>query len=170
MLHTWWIKFYVAVIGLLLVLRSYVGNTDPIFSKQGNTGAVKITAANVKNDGTGTIGTDIFKAFTAGASGAFVQKVRVTLSASTAATATTATVFRVYISSITAGATTNADTFLWGEVALPAQTADQTTTATNAVEIPLGFALPANWTVLVSTHHAPAANTMVQAIVIGGDY
>lgn len=145
-------------------------NTNPIYSMQGNTGAVLITAANVKNDGTGTIATDIFKAFTAGAFGAFLQKVRVSLSASVAATATTATVFRVYLSSITAGATTNANTFLWAEVALPAQTADQTTTATNPVEVPLGFALPAGWTVLVSTHHAPAANTSVQAVVVGGDY
>lgn len=166
-LSTW---FVALVMGLLLLFGNALGNTDPLFSKQGNTGAVKITAANVKNDGTGTIGTDIFKAFTAGANGAFVQKVRISQSASAAATATTATVFRVYISSITSGATTNADTFLWAEVALPVQTADQTVTATNPVEIPLGFALPANWTVLVSTHHAPAANTMVQAIVIGGDY
>jgi len=147
------------------------GNTTPVWAKKGNTGSVKITAANTKNDGTGTIGTDIFLALTADATnGAFVSRVRFTASASVAATATTATVARVYISSKAAGATTNADTFLWSEVACPLVTADQTTTATYPVEIGLGFALPPGWTILVSMHHAPAANTSWQATVIGGDY
>jgi D-3-phosphoglycerate dehydrogenase len=50
------------------------------------------------------------------------------------------------------------------------QIADQTTTATSPVEIPLGFALPAGYTILVSMHHAAAANTSWSFTVIGGDY
>lgn len=149
-------------------------NNDPLLSGKGNTGSVvwlPATTANTKSDGTGTIGTDILKAFTADSTyGAFVQKVRLNPQASVATTATTATVARIFISSVTSGATTNANTFLWAEVACPAQTADQTTAVTNPIEIPLGFALPAGWVILVSMHAAAAANTSWSFIVIGGDY
>ena len=149
-------------------------NNDPILAGKGNTGSVawlSSTTANTKSDGTGTIGTDNLKAFTADSTyGAFVQKVRLNPQGSTAATATTATVARIYLSSQTTGSTTNTNTFLWAEVACPAQTTDQTTTATSPIEIPLGFALPAGWTILVSMHHAAAANTSWSFTVIGGDY
>ena len=151
------------------------GNIDPIFAKQQNASNVGIwtssLTANVKSDGTSTgIATDMVKIFTAGANGAFVQKVRFTPSASTAGTATTASVHRLYLSTIASGATTRTDTFQIAEMAAPAQTADQTTTATVPLEIPLGFAMPASTTLLWSMHHAAAANTSWQAIVFGGDY
>lgn len=149
-------------------------NNDPLLAGKGNAGSnvwLPATTANTKSDGTGTIGTDMIKLFTADSTyGAFVQKVRLNPQASAAATATTATVARIYISSITSGATTNADTFLWAEVACPAQTADQTTTATSPIEIPLGFALPAGYTILASMHHAAAASTSWSFTCIGGDY
>ena len=99
-----------------------------------------------------------------------MDRIRLAPAASVAATATTATVARFYISSVTSGATTNANTFLIAEVACPAQTADQTTTAISAIDIPLGFVLPAGWTLLMSMHHAAAANTSWGAVVFGGDY
>lgn len=148
-------------------------NTNPIYSKQGNAGNaswLSTTTANTKSDGTGTIGTDMLLVFTAGPDGAFVQKLRAAPSGSTAATATTATVLRVYRSTQSSGATTNLNTYRWDEVACPAQTTDQTTTATNVIEIPFGFALAANETILVSMHHAAAANTCWQFHVIGGNY
>jgi hypothetical protein len=149
-------------------------NVEPIFSKQGNTGCVArwlpATTANTKSDGVGTIATDMLLAFTAGANGAKIDRIRLAPAASAAATATTATVARFYISSVTSGATTNLNTFMFAEVACPAQTADQTATATNYIEIPCGFVLPAGWTILMSMHHAAAANTSWGAIVFGGDY
>lgn len=149
-------------------------NLEPIYSKQGNTGCVArwlpATTANVKSDGVGTIGTDMLLAFTAGTNGAKIDRIRLAPAASVAATATTATVARFYISSVTSGATTNANTFLFAEVACPAQTADQTTTATSAIDIPCGFVLPAGWTLLMSMHHAAAASTSWGAVVFGGDY
>lgn len=149
-------------------------NVDPIYAKQANNGRGNWTSSltgNVKSDGAGAaIGTDMVKLFTAGANGAFVQKLRANPNASAAATATTATVLRIYISTVTSGATTRDNTFLWAEVACPAQTAAQTTTATYPLEIPLGFALEPNATILVSMHHAAAANTSWGFHVIGGDY
>lgn len=146
------------------------GNATPQFTKNGNVGAVAITAANTKSDGAGTIGTDIFKAFTAGADGAYVDFVRFMAYATTAATTTTATVGRVFISSQTSGATTVSNTWLVGEVPLPAVSADATTTAVNAIDFPLGFRIPAGYTILVTTHHTPAASSGQLATVFGGDY
>ena len=75
-------------------------NNDPLLSGRGNTGSavwLPATTANTKSDGTGTIGTDMIKLFTADSTyGAFVQKVRLNPQAGTAATATTATVARIH--------------------------------------------------------------------------
>ena len=146
-------------------------NTSPIFTLTPNVGTVAVTAALTKSDGTGTIATDIFKALTSGASGSWISRVRWLPVATSAGTTTTATVGRVYISTQTSGATTGGtDTFLLGEMALNAVSADNTTQPINPIELMLNIAIPTGRTILVSTHHAPAANTSWQAIVIGGDY
>lgn len=128
------------------------------------------TTANTKSDGTGTIGTDMLKLVTAGASGTFVQKVRAVPSASAASTATTATVLRLYLSTIGSGATTRADTFPIAEVACPAQTADAPTGAVTPIEIPLGIAVPSGYYLHASMHHAAAANTSWAISAVAGDY
>ena len=145
-------------------------NKQPIYTSVPDIGFVVIGAQNTKSDGTGTIGTDLWKAFTAGANGSYISKIRLNPTASVAASALAATVVRVFLSSQTSGATTTANTFLVGEYALGAQTADQTTTATFPIDIPMGFAIPANWTVLCSTHIVNNANTAWVAAVYGGDY
>lgn len=146
-------------------------NTNPIFGIAPNAGGVAITAANTSSAGGGTIGTDIFKAFTAGANGAWISKVRLNPVATVAGTATSATVGRVYLSSKTSGATAaGTDTWLIAEVTLAAQTADSTSAATNPIEVPCNFAIPAGYTILATTHAAPAANTSWQATVYGSDY
>lgn len=146
-------------------------NTSPVFSLTPNIGRVQFTAANVKSDGTGTIGTDIALAYTAGANGSWITKIRIHAVATTAATATTATVFRAFISTKTSGATTGGtDTYIIQEIQQGVVTADQTTTAIAAVEIPCNFALNANQTILVTTHIVAVANTFYQATVYGGDF
>lgn len=146
-------------------------NTEPIYTLTPVVSGVAVGgAANTKSDGQGTIGTDIFKAFQAGANGSYVTRIRLHPVATVAATATTATLLRIFISSATSGATTQANTFLFQEVAAPSQTADHSTSATNFIEIPFGFALPANYTILVSSHVVNAANTSWTAMVVGGDY
>lgn len=146
-------------------------NTSPIYSLTPNVGAAAPSAANTKSDGTGTIGTDIFKAFTAGSNGAYVTRVRFIPVATAAATTTTATIGRVFLSSLTTGATTGTtNTFLVGEVSLPAVSADHSTAPTNPIEVMVNAAIPSGWTILVTNHSAPAANTSWQASVYGGDF
>lgn len=145
-------------------------NTDPIWTKNGKVTSVLVTAANTSSQGGGTIGTDIFLAFTADATnGSFVQRVRLIPTATTPTT-TTASVARIFISSVTSGATTSANTFLWDEIALPAIAADNASAAVPEFDIVLGIPLPASYTVLVTNHAAPAANTAWRAVVIAGDY
>ena len=128
------------------------------------------TTANTTNNGTGTIGTNILLAYTAGASGSYIDRIRLHPTGAVAATATTATVGRIYFSTVTSGATTDANTHLWQEVACPAQTTDQTTIATSSIEVPMGVRIGANETVLFSMHHAAAANTSWKCTVLGMDY
>jgi hypothetical protein len=145
-------------------------NTSPRFTRIANISSVLVTAANTSSQGGGTIATDIFKAFTADATnGSFVEKVRL-IPTGTAATTTTATVARIFLSSVASGATTSANTFLVAEVTLPAIAADNATTGVNPFDVPIGFTVPATWTILVTNHAAPAANTAWRATAIGADY
>lgn len=147
-----------------------MANSDPIFTRNGALNSVLVTAANTSSQGGGTIGTDIFKAFTADATnGSYVQRVR-WLPTATTPTTTTATVGRVFVSSVTSGATTSANTWLWDEVVLPAISADNATAAVTEFDIILGFALNPGYTILLTNHAAPAANTAWRGIVVAGDY
>lgn len=146
------------------------GNTNPQFPKNGAPQSVLITAANTSSQGGGTIATDIFKAFQADATnGSWVDTLRLFPTATTP-TAMTATVARIFISTQQSGATTSANTYLWDEVTLPAVNADNASTAAYAIDVPLGFRLGANQSILVTNHAAPAANTAWRATVIGGDF
>lgn len=141
-------------------------NALAIFTKNGKRGSVLITAGNTSSEGGGTVGVDIFLCFTAGAEGAFVEYVRF-IATGTTPTLTTATVGRVFRSSIAAGATTPADTFLVDEVTLPAVNADNATTAVNKFDVPINCALAPNETLLVTCHVA----TAWRAVAMGaGDY
>ena len=81
-----------------------------------------------------------------------------------------ATVARVYASSITSGATSSANTYLVGEVAIPAATSDSATAAGNWFDFPLGFRLPAGWTILGSLGAGSLRQRGHQRTVFGGDY
>lgn len=147
--------------------------TTPLWTGTPNIGQgvwTSSTTANTKSDGTGTIGTDMLKILTAGGNGSFVNKVRLMPCASAAATATTATVARIYLSTVGSGSTARTDTNLIAEVPCPAQTADQTTTATNQIDIPLGFAIASGDYILFSMHHAAAANTSWSIVGFAGDF
>jgi hypothetical protein len=49
-------------------------------------------------------------------------------------------------------------------------TADSASAANSPYSIPVGFRIPAGYTILVTNHAAPAANTAWRANVIAGDY
>jgi hypothetical protein len=148
------------------------GNAVPQFTRIGNIASALLTAALTTSDGSGgTIGTNISVVFTADATnGSYVESVRIAIVASAASTAAAGTTIRIYVSSIASGSTTTANTFLITEVAVPAVTADQATTATNVFDVALGFRLPAGYTILASTHVAANANTGYRVTSFGGDY
>jgi hypothetical protein len=146
-------------------------NTDPIFTKSVELGSVRITAGNTSSDGNGTIGTDLFLVETADATnGGFVRKVELMPTASVANTATTATVGRVFISNVSSGATTNANTYLYREVTLGVITAASSSAAVFPQVVVINEGLAAGQSILVSTHAAPAANTAWRATSFSGNY
>lgn len=142
-------------------------NTSPIFSIVGatdsvaanNSGLIVGPTANTALDGSGTM----YKAFTAGSNGSYVQKIRFRAVGSPAAT-----VCRVFISSSTTTNSTN--TWLYDEITLPATTLSQTA-ATSVFELPLNFALDPNYLLYVTFGTSTGAtNTGYSVVVIGGDY
>lgn len=149
-------------------------NTTPNFTLNGNvTNSGPILNANVKSDGSGVItgGTQtLYIVLTPGANGSFVEYVRFLPTATTAGTTTTATVGRVFLSTVSTGSPTSANTFLVGEIALPAISADSATAAVSWYDLPINLRLPAGTFLLVSNHAAPAANTAWIAFAVGGDY
>ena len=146
-------------------------NTSPIYSIAGhvesaasnNTGLIVGPTINANLNGTGTAGTDIFKIFTAGTNGSYVQKIRFRPVGSPAAT-----VCRVFISSSAANSATV--TWLFDEITLPAVTAS-TTAASSVFELPENFALPAGYVLFVTFGTSTGASgTGYSVVTIAGDY
>jgi len=142
-------------------------NTSPIYSitgdvqsvAQNNSGLIVGPTANTALDGTGTL----YKLFTAGANGSYVQKIRFRPVGSPAAT-----VCRIFISSSTSTSATN--TWLYDEITLPAVTLSQTA-ATSVFELPLNFALNASYLLYVTFGTSTgSAGTGYSVVCIAGDY
>lgn len=132
-------------------------------------GSARVTAANTSSQGGGTIGTDIFLVASIGANGSFIEKVRFSPTA-TAPTTTTATVARVFYSTQSSGSTTNANTWLIDEVALPATAADNATARAPCYDLPVNMSFQTGYHILATNHAAPAANTAWVATCVGADY
>lgn len=149
-------------------------NTNPIFMLTPNIGRASFpTTGLTKSDGSSGasgIGTDMSVAFTPGAFGSYVEKIRWSPVATVAGTATAATVLRLYISSVNTGVTAATNTFLLAEISAAAQTADSATVATFYFEIPLNIKLPTATYLLISTHTAPATNTQWESLCFAGDF
>lgn len=148
-------------------------NTDPIYSKASDyqgSGLITTAAATVY-DISGTIGTDIYKIFTADATnGGFVQKVRFKYAAN-GTTTSVAAVLKVWISSVASGTPTiGTQAWFYDEIAVPATGALSTTTTQPVYEIPFNFALPLSYTILVKVTVSQSANTGYLANVIAGKY
>lgn len=138
-------------------IYSIVGATDSVAAN--NTGLIVGPTANTAQDGTGTL----YKLFTAGSNGSYVQKIRFRPVGSPAAT-----VCRVFISTST---TTNAtNTWLYDEITLPAVTVSQTA-ASSVFELPLNFALDPNYLLYVTFGTSTgSAGTGYSVVTIAGDY
>jgi hypothetical protein len=147
-------------------------NVAPIWTavpRADGSAALIATAASVVYDVSGTIGTDVYNIFTAGAEGSFVERVRLNYIAN-GTTTSVAAVLRLYISSITSGTPSAADTRFYESVALPATGALTTTAVNSFFDVSLGFALPPSYTILAKISVSQGASTGWQATVIGGDY
>lgn len=144
-------------------------NNSPIFTGAPRVSSVRITSNLAASDGTGTVGSTVFLAFTPGANGSYVQRVRFSLSESTMSTASAAATLRIHIATTNTGTLTTSNTFLYQEINAAAQT-PTTTASSYPIDIPLNFALPSGYYLIVSTSVAPSANTAWVATVIGGDY
>jgi hypothetical protein len=134
-------------------------NTAPIFSKRGDIqwSPTPLTAANTAKDGTGTVST----IFTAGADGAFVQR----LVARPLGT-NVATVLRLFVNN--GGANTVAtNNSLIAEMTLAATTLSEVA-AQPPYELPLSFALPSGYKLLCTLGTAVAAG--YELTVFGGSY
>ena len=147
-------------------------NTSPIFGLTPNVNwtAITNTAVNTGSDGSGVIGTNLFKAFTAGSNGSFVQKVRYTVTANTSSLTSVATTLRAFISDVGTGAVAAADSAVLGEVSVPAISVANAINATNFYDYPVNFAIPSGSFVLVGQHVAQPTKVAWSAMVIGSDY
>lgn len=146
-------------------------NTEPRYTLTPNNGFALVDAANTNSDGTGNITTPtMYLLITAGTNGTLLNFVRVMCSASAAATGNNPTVIRLYLSTISSGATTNANTHLIAEQAIPSITTDQTVTATPYFDIPLGFDIPSGYFLLASNHVVAVANTHNSVTAFADDY
>lgn len=148
-------------------------NNAPIYTGTPKVSGTRITTAQANSTGTGTIGTDYFLAFTAGANGSYVQRVRFILGGATANTASTAAVLRVYLSTQSSGSVTSSNTWLIQEVTAASQTPNVITTVTTPVfpiDVPLNFAIQSGYTILVGASAVTSANTVWTVTTYGGDY
>lgn len=150
-------------------------NTSPIFTLTPNVGSklIPTTNAQVKSDGTsaGSSNDFMYKIFTTGANGSYIDKIRFFSVANTANTTGVATTLRAYLSTISSpGATTTSDTFLLGEVSVPAIASAHSTNATNYYEINLGIVVPTGYYVHISQHVAQTTNQAWMGMAFGGDY
>jgi len=147
-------------------------NTAPIYSGVPEINLIQIPQANTNVHtlgGTSQIGTNIYVAFTAGASGSYVQRMRFHFSSTTSAINSAATVFKVYYSTVNTGIPSITQASLIADIAAPAQTITNTTSA-YPIEVPLNFAMPANTYLLVGQTVAATLNSAWNVTTFGGDY
>ena len=146
-------------------------NIFPIFSrtpKTGVAGSVIGPTANTATDGTGSAMTQIFVADAT--EGSFIHKVILRPVASPAATVARLWLLRA-TGAFTAGTTnTAANTGLIGEIGLPAVTVSQVN-ASFPFEIPVGFAIEAGYSLLMSFGTSTgAAGNGYNPVTIAGAY
>ena len=135
-------------------------NTLPIYTASGDTQwAVSATTANTTKDLTGA-GT-IYTAFTASATGGYVQRIRFKPLGTNVAT-----VARVWINNGLTNATAANNTY-WDDISLPATTVSEIS-AQPTFELPLNIAMPANYRIFVTLGTAVAAGFHITTI--GGKY
>ena len=148
-------------------------NTEPIY-----TGTPKIESCTpvlvcAGTDGVGFVvsgGTVThYIAFTAGTNGSYIKEARIKCSTTNGATAVAATSIRFFVSTISSGATSGANTHFITEVAIPTFTPSTSTSSPDFI-IPLNFAIESGKYLLCCTGVVANANTFYKVTTFGGDY
>ncbi len=135
-------------------------NTAPIFTQTPRIGMGFIDSNAFNNTFTMATGGSA-SLFTAGASGSYINKIRVKPSGSSAAT-----VLRFFINN--GGSTTvSTNNLLYAELTLPAVTVS-TTLAQNDFEVPFNIAIPGSYTIYGVTATTPLTGFSVTTVA--GDY
>lgn len=146
-------------------------NIDPVYSRVGKLGnggvatsfRIMASTANTAMDGTGTLGTSIWEAFTADPdNGSYLRSVIAKIISTGVGVAS---VLRLFINNGSTNAT-NTNNMLYKEQSIPAITATQTA-ATPDFEIPCGILLPPGYRILYTFGTAPVNLWMVNGV--GGD-
>lgn len=141
-------------------------NTDPIFTLTPQITFAKVSAADGSTDGTDA---DVKLVCTAGANGAFVNKIVLQPRSTSGSTTTSAAAARIYINN-GSSVGTGTNNVLYKEVTLPATAVDVAgTTESAGWEIPMNIQLKASYTIYVGVT-AMAANTNWDVTTISGDY
>jgi hypothetical protein len=142
------------------------GNITPIFSSGGS---INFTSLMISANTGHVSGSTSYLVFTAGGNGSFVQKIRFRhFSLNALANNTNATVARVWINN-GSDVTVATNSTLFDEITIATMTYSAVAALAN-YELPLNFVLPASYRLYVTLGTAPAANTAIQATVIGGNY
>ena len=148
------------------------GNNDPIYSKVGlvqSSGVVQ-AVSSFPYSASGTLGTDAFIVWTADSTnGGYIQKLRVKY-VGNSTTSSNACVMKVFVTSVASGSVTDSTMFLIDEIAIPATGTLTTTTTNPSYDIPMGFALPPGWNVVVRITVAQPASFGFVVTGFGGKY
>lgn len=137
------------------------GNSDPIYSRIGDTSAngttgMPVHAITATGDFTGVSANHVL-IHTAGTNGSYVQRIRCKAEGTN-----TASVLRVYINNGSTNATATNNAF-YGEISLPATTLINTSSTVD-VDYPMNVALPSSFRIYVGLGTTVAAGWMCSAI------
>lgn len=148
-------------------------NTEPIYTLTPHVESCTPVLVCAGTDGVGYVvsgGTVThYIAFTPGANGSFIKEARIKIATTNGTTAVAATDIRFFISTVSSGATSSANTHFITEVAIPAITPAIATSTPDFI-VPLNFALESGKYLLCCTGVVASANTYYKVTTFGGDY
>ena len=153
-------------------------NTSPIFSltpliqRSSITNSITALATSNGTAATGVSGTsgEMVVVATGATDGSYLQRLRLRWTGSTSTSAASGPVVRIYVSTVSSGATTSSNTYCIEEIVMGTQTAASATVATFPYDVPLNFILPSGSYLLASVSAKPTANTEICMTVYGGNY
>lgn len=142
-----------------------VANIVPIFPLTPKVSwATLSTTANTAMTGAGTVDTDIWLVFTAGANGARVDEIRIK-----ALGTNTITALRIFVNNGATNGTVTNNALIYDKT-IPATTASNTTELAELVITPDNLVLPATYRLYAAVGSVAATFTGLKVTVIGGDY